>query len=358
VDGAVAGTTTSFAGDAVRKDDSMSNLRDPESLLAALAATKGDPWSAYWTAGRVSTSSGDWPVGAPYGDLRGFWRHVCQSLPIHAPTLRILDFGCGNGALGRLLAEVADAPLRSRLELEGVDRARLDQAARWRPSGVAAWALRGELVDAGLPYADSVFDAVVSQHGIEYAGAGALAECSRVLRPSGSICFLMHRAGSFVHQRSEAELGDYSRLVSCGLLQCARELIDSCARSQAVCSAPVLAASARAAAYESKVQLAGREMKLAANPQVFSFALNMLRVVFSRPRSAEFAAAAVSGIEAHLFNDRDRLKAMIRAGLTEEGIREWTAQLASHGLCQIESESLRTRGGEPLAWVIRGSKPP
>lgn len=334
----------------------MNTLRDPESALAALAAITGDPWSAYWTAGRVSTSSGDWPVAAPYGDLRGFWRHVCQWLPADSPSLRILDFGCGNGALGRLLADVADAPLRSRLELEGVDRACLDEAARWRPTGVAAWTLRGEFTDGRLPHADGVFDAVVSQHGIEYAGIGALAECSRVLRPSGRVCFLMHRAGSFVHQRSEAELRDYSRLESCGLLQSARELIDSCQRSQGVCDPRGLAATPGAAAFESSAQLAGLEMKLAANPQIFSFALTMLRVVFSRPRSTEFAAAAVSGIEAHLFNDRDRLQAMIRAGVTEEGIREWTARLASHGLCRIESESLQTRGGEPLAWVVRGSK--
>ncbi len=98
------------------------------------------------------------------------------------PADRVLDVGCGTGALLRELARSHPAAL-----LAGVDPVpeMLAVARRGLPSGV-------ELLEGcaeRLPFAEGRFDVVVSCNMFHYLRqpAAALAEMARVLRPGGRL---------------------------------------------------------------------------------------------------------------------------------------------------------------------------
>jgi ubiquinone/menaquinone biosynthesis C-methylase UbiE len=98
------------------------------------------------------------------------------------PTDRLLDVGCGTGALLRRLSTLHSSRL-----LSGIDPVpeMLAVARRGLPPGVElreGWAER-------LPFADESFDAVVSCNMFHYIRqpAAALREMGRVLRPGGRL---------------------------------------------------------------------------------------------------------------------------------------------------------------------------
>ena len=105
------------------------------------------------------------------------------------PGDRVLDLGCGTGALAVRLA-------RRGCQVTGVDisPAMLDQAAqRLREEGLAEQVTLRELgrreLDTAFP--DAAFDAVVSTLLFSELSADeidyALAECRRILRPGGQL---------------------------------------------------------------------------------------------------------------------------------------------------------------------------
>jgi SAM-dependent methyltransferase len=114
-----------------------------------------------------------------------------QLLPLAAEHLagcaRVLDMGCGEGQVARVLAEGGAA-------VAGVDPARRQLAAAVARAGGPAYA---QGLAQALPFPDAAFDAVVTCLVLEHTDdlAGAVAEASRVLRPGGRyLLFVNHPA--------------------------------------------------------------------------------------------------------------------------------------------------------------------
>ncbi len=137
-----------------------------------------DAWSEFWAAqGTVSRCLARAPdISEP---LDAHWRRFAAQVP---PSGRVIDLGCGAGAVGRaLLSE------RSTLKVTGVDLA--DVPA----SGDKALELVPATAMERLPFADAAFDAATSQFGFEYGCADAAAkELARVLPPGAPFSFLIH----------------------------------------------------------------------------------------------------------------------------------------------------------------------
>lgn len=93
---------------------------------------------------------------------------------------RVLDLGCGVGAMTRLLLE------RGAVHPIGVDRSltQLDAARQLTPRGAAAW-IAGD--GTALPFRDGTFDLVYTSWFLEHVPepAKVVAEAFRVLRPGG-----------------------------------------------------------------------------------------------------------------------------------------------------------------------------
>jgi SAM-dependent methyltransferase len=98
-----------------------------------------------------------------------------------APGMRVLDVGCGPGALAEALAERL-----GRVNVCGADPSEaFVQACRERVPGIEAVVAPAE----GLPFADAAFDAALSQLVVNFmddAEAG-VREMTRVTRPGGIV---------------------------------------------------------------------------------------------------------------------------------------------------------------------------
>jgi SAM-dependent methyltransferase len=106
-----------------------------------------------------------------------------------AATGRVLELGCGSGALLQRLAPVARLAVGMDISPTGLELA--SGRARRKPhdrSGIGLLCARAER----LPFRDGSFDAVVSQHLVEHldAPSAALIEWHRVLRPGGILALV------------------------------------------------------------------------------------------------------------------------------------------------------------------------
>jgi SAM-dependent methyltransferase len=137
------------------------------------------------------TGDGLWETHAEWW-IEGFTEgadpeYVEQILPLAARELegfdRVLDVGCGDGQISRLVASMG-------AEIVGVD-------PTWNCVSVAHQRGNAGFVQAGaagLPFADETFDAVVAclvfEHIVEVDSA--ISEVARVLRPGGRFAFFLN----------------------------------------------------------------------------------------------------------------------------------------------------------------------
>ena len=164
-----------------------------------------DAWTRYWAGGEVSS------LPQVYGDpLRGplaeFWRRRLAPL---GDCARILDLGCGNGAVA-LLAAATGTARGARWEVHGVDSAAIDPlrhlTGRYRePATGVTFHPRTEMI--GTPFAAGHFDLVAAQFALEYGNPPlVLDEVRRLLRPGGSAAFILHLQESEVVASAAVEL--------------------------------------------------------------------------------------------------------------------------------------------------------
>ncbi len=144
-------------------------------------------WSTFWH----EFAAEDTPAERCYipGDGRlaadAHWLRFAERLPHRA---RVLDLGCGAGAVGRSLLG-----RRGDLAVTGIDWAEVPavQVANLN-------LLQGVRMEA-LPFGDACFDAAVSLFGTEYGDIDETArELGRVLRPGSPFSFLVHHADSAI----------------------------------------------------------------------------------------------------------------------------------------------------------------
>lgn len=149
-------------------------------------------WTRYWAEGELHSLGTSF--AGNYADSMGtFWQGqfaLCDS------TQHILDIGCGNGPLAKLLIDLDPDAGPS---WTGIDLANPSPLWLAQQSEIAQSRLhfRGGVLAEELPFADHSFDLVVSQFGIEYSDlARSQAEAVRVLKPEGRIALLIHHAQS------------------------------------------------------------------------------------------------------------------------------------------------------------------
>lgn len=120
------------------------------------------------------------PRGFLHGEIVRRTAVLAVSLVDGRRAPRILDVGCGSGALLRLLGS-----LRPDARLSGVDPA----AAMVREALASTRAAVVQASAEALPFGDGAFDLVVSSSSFSHweDAAAGLGECRRVLGPGGAL---------------------------------------------------------------------------------------------------------------------------------------------------------------------------
>jgi len=156
------------------------------------AARDRDAWTLFWADSAQSRCA----AGAPaiWQSLVRHWTAFARTLP---PGARVLDLGCGAGAVGKMLLAA-----RADLRVTGVDAARVPR------STLPQMELLSDTDMESLPFDNGSFSAVVSQFGYEYSHTNEAArEVSRVVAPGASLSFLVHHSHSAIVNANRERLG-------------------------------------------------------------------------------------------------------------------------------------------------------
>jgi ubiquinone/menaquinone biosynthesis C-methylase UbiE len=144
-------------------------------------------WSQFWASGSLTAFYGQSDNYSP--EFIAFWRDVLAE-----PVDRIVDLGCGNGALTWIVDEIVNQP-EATTEVCGIDLAAIDPFAALKKDrrDYPKVSFLGETSIAAMPFETDSFDIAVSQYGIEYSDiVSVLPELERVLKPEAKLAFIMH----------------------------------------------------------------------------------------------------------------------------------------------------------------------
>ena len=154
-------------------------LRDTDEVESVLAARTDDVREVYDRAAeRYDRSRELWLLLAGAGAEDALLGDICDVI---RPGARVLDAGCGTGALARRVLAIEPT---AHLTLLDLSPRMLERA-----SDVPGERLVGSMLD--LPFADDSFDLVVSGWVIETVPDPhrAVRECLRVLKPDGQLLY-------------------------------------------------------------------------------------------------------------------------------------------------------------------------
>ena len=274
-------------------------------------------WSDYWSdsAGAGCLS------GAPpalLAELASTWRSLALTL---APGASVLDVAAGDGAVIRAMRAV-----RPDLKLMGIDSAVVGPAA-------AAIGVRGGVHADALPFEDGRFDAVLSQFGIEYCPAAAIAEAVRVAAPGATILLICHHADSVAVLHNARRAAAMVAMVEAGLLSLARRV--------ALGGTDDAATTARI----NRACVTYRDQSI----------VGELPLALGRALAGRQAVAMVQAISVRVLAEIGRLQAMQAAALDKAAVAEVVAEFGRLGV-PCTAVAVLIERGSPMAWEIKGKR--
>ncbi|NQD38730.1 class I SAM-dependent methyltransferase [Permianibacter sp. IMCC34836] len=162
-------------------------------------------WTSYWQHTESLNSFEHGNQACQYsGEIRRYWE--AQIWPL-ADNSTIVDIGTGNGAIA-FIAAAAAAARQANIKIFAIDPAEIAPRARVEKNlelGSLLSSIRffPKTYAESLPFNNRSIDLVTSQFALEYSRLGeSIAECSRVLKPSGKIRCITHSLESEIVQNS------------------------------------------------------------------------------------------------------------------------------------------------------------
>lgn len=158
-------------------------------------------WSNYWTTSNTLNSFAESDASKGYtGPIRDYWFNVFSDLKAGS---RIVDIGCGNGALACLAIEYSEKHNMD-FDVHGIDAADINPPVALKDSPNSLKLLQqinfhSKTPAEMLPFKSNSIDLFISQFGFEYADIGqAIQQCDQALADHGSINILAHHPESFI----------------------------------------------------------------------------------------------------------------------------------------------------------------
>jgi SAM-dependent methyltransferase len=272
-------------------------------------------WSVFWQEPGQTRCV----AGAPqiWHELAAHWTRFAGTLSGRA---RVLDVGCGVGAVGRLLLEA-----RNDVHVTGVDFARLPLTLR---PGIE---LLPETAMEDLPFHDASFGAAVSQFAIEYSDVAATArEIARVLVPGAALSMLVHHAGSAIVTANQQRL------------DALHSLLDESVRS-AFCGGEIHAFHSRMTALRARH----------GEDELIAQLTSALPSRLARP--APERAAIWKAVEEALAPERCLAESLRVSCVAEAELTAWLEPLREAFRLRAPVV-LRESGGQAIAWTIEATR--
>jgi SAM-dependent methyltransferase len=273
-----------------------------------------DAWTEFWAEPGQSSCAARSPAMT-----HALSRHWSAFARLLARGTRVLDLGCGSGAVGKYLLDA-----RPDLRVTGIDAARVPP-----PRGSNLALLAGTCMES-LPFADRSFGAVVSQFGLEYADMNPTArEIARVAAPGARVSFVVH------HARSVIVAGMRARLRALDVIFASALRAAFCA-GDARAFTPLLAALRDSCPEDDLIALLARELPA----RLRAPAASRLRIWNS--------------LESALAPERCIAEALDAACVDPARIDDWLVPLCE--VCNLARVAeLREPGGALVAWRIEAS---
>ena len=298
-------------------------------------------WSDYWEcegAGGEVFVDGE---GKKHPALVEFWSSILGDV---AKGSKIIDLASGAGSIyghlpdnHGLLLSAADISPQA---LEALDE---------RIAGVTTIVCPAD----DVPVGDQAFDLVVSQFGIEYAGAGAFGEAARLVAPGGRFTALAHVRDGYIDSRNKAELREAKLIDEIGFVDLSLRLVDAAfsgdeTKRQAAEQAFVPAAHAVTAAI--------KRCKRGVHAYLFAG----FRELFGNRTQYDQSdiEAWLEGMRGEVQKTVSRLTHMRSAALSSDDIASIVAIFEAAGLADSRAEEFFTPSNDkPVAWQIRAKRP-
>jgi SAM-dependent methyltransferase len=315
-------------------------------------------WDRFWSYDRLSsfgTGSGAGNYGEP---IAAGWRDFFAALPAGA---RVLDLCTGNGAIAVIAVDSGD-----RLEVTGADLAAVRPAAFVTSNKQQLKQIRflDHTPAEQLPLADSSFDAVVSQYGVEYSDlAQSLPEAVRVLAPGGRLRFATHAAEGAVAADTRRAIADADFLLDdldfAEIAAACFQAILDVERGRAQGGAAQLAAQVRYSTFREGLQAIAQRAGAGAGADaaMLTSVHGSLTTLFQQRSSHDDAAlvAKVTDLRAEVEAHRQRQRALLAAALSTEQIAALAERLTSLGLTRVTIGEQRD-GGDFIGHVIEARR--
>jgi SAM-dependent methyltransferase len=273
-----------------------------------------EAWTSFWQ----DSSQSRCVAGAPevWQALTQHWSTFAANLP---PSARVLDLGCGAGAVARELLTA-----RENLHVTGIDFARVPFAISPQVE------LLSDTPMESMPFAEASFGAVVSQFGLEYSDVAETArELARVVAPGARLSLLVHHVGSSIVATNRSRLNVLIGFLGPGM-------------RNAFCSGDATAFNPQLAALVEK------------HPHD-SLVVELARALPSRlSRTPRERVAIWTAIEAALAPERCLSECLNERCVAPEEIGEWLVPLQN--VCTLSPVDIVCEsGGAPIAWRIEGA---
>ncbi|MCK7592130.1 class I SAM-dependent methyltransferase [Pseudomarimonas salicorniae] len=336
----------------------MSTIPPPGPTLPSAREARVDSWSSYWRGGALHSCAGSFS-GNYAGSLREFWEARFAQLPDAA---RVLDACCGNAPLSQLLC--AHEAFRERgAQIDAVDLAEI--APPWiaaMPAGERGRLQVHARVDVELlPFDEGSFDFCMSQFGVEYAGAAALAELRRVLRPEGVFAALVHHIDALPVRIAREELTHAEWIEAQGLPEIVARLIEPMARSATAEGQQALRRDAAAndlrARFNGILEQMQQRIEGALFPDLLAETRDGLMAVLQRARLAGVEAAdnALGHWRQEHARSLLRQRELIEHARDREALETWLEPMAGK---DREVRPISFANGELAGWaVVVGGRP-
>lgn len=310
-------------------------------------------WENYYQSGALVTG----PAGADglYDqEVRQVWTEFFNTLPAQT---RLLDLGCGNGAISLIARETALAR-GLQWEIVATDLARIDPPRFVRNGAVrlAGIDFHAGVATERLPFEDASFDAVSGHYALEYnEPVAALAQIFRVLKPGGDAQFVLQGSESTHVQMARWSMQEAELVLK--QLKIFRRLHRLVTMEGATEAATRHAGEELRAGIQALKQ-ALEQARQAGAGRILSVALDAVQKLLAARKEMrpQLVGLEVDKAEQDLRATWRWVSDVVNHARDEQGIAALRDQAIATGFTLVESMP-QYHGGQPMGWLLLMHRP-